>query len=96
MGNIKTVLYCENVIREITSSVLIIMIMNVAYTHNSKLRRCFATYSYLFILTTGHRSTIFVWIIKFVILFSGVGRCQKMVVCGGGGGGAQRHVIYVP
>ena len=34
----------------------------------------------------------------FVILFSGVGRCQKVCVCvgGGGGGGLHRHVIYVP
>ena len=32
------------------------------------------------------------------IAFSGVGRCQKVCVCGGGGGGGgvHRHVIYVP
>ena len=31
---------------------------------------------------------------RFKTTYNGVGRCQKVCMCGGGGGGT--HVIYVP
>ena len=35
-------------------------------------------------------------VVVFVCFFSGVGRCQKLCVCGGGGGGDMDTYIYVP